>query len=124
MIVSFVASAALCILELHKIETVVNAEAKKTTSYSACERINRLSGVAFWMLAVLLAAQMFSPDYASLLVAALFVHGAVERRVGRASISALDFFEKRKTLKMAMFCKTVLYLVLVYRFFVGLVIKS
>lgn len=123
-LVSLLTGSILCIVELHKIDAVVDAENKRVSSYNTCDRINKLRDFEFKLIVLFLAAQIFYLSYLSFLVVSLFVYEIREREAEGFTISALDFFKRKRTLKVKMFCKVILYVFLVYRYFFSLIVNK
>ncbi|CAD25966.1 similarity to HYPOTHETICAL PROTEIN YB60_Yeast [Encephalitozoon cuniculi GB-M1] len=122
-LISLVLSTVLCIVELYKIEAVLDAESKRASSYNACDRILWLTDIEFRLLTAMVIAQCLSLCYTSFFVALLFVYEAQKKGSG-ATISALDFFKQKQRIKIETFCKVSLYVLLVYRYFMALIVNK
>ncbi|KAG5858676.1 cornichon protein [Encephalitozoon hellem] len=120
---SLLLSTMLCIIELYKIEAVLDVESRRASSYNACDRILRLVNVEFKLLVLMIAAQVLSLSYASFLVVLMFVY-EVQKKGSDTTISALDFFKQKRWIKIEMFCKTSFYVFLLYRYFSELVVNK
>ncbi|ADM12541.1 uncharacterized protein Eint_110410 [Encephalitozoon intestinalis ATCC 50506] len=123
LFISLMLSVILCIVELYKIEAVLDAEGRRASSYNACDRILRLAAIEFKLLTLIMAAQVLSLCYTSFLVVLLFVY-EIQKKGSKDSISALDFFKQKKRIKIEMFCKISLYVFLVYKYFTALVVNK
>ncbi|AFM99317.1 hypothetical protein EHEL_110430 [Encephalitozoon hellem ATCC 50504] len=120
---SLLLSTMLCIIELYKIEAVLDVESRRASSYNACDRILRLVNVEFKLLVLMIAAQVLSLSYVSLLVVLMFVY-EVQKKGSDTTISALDFFKQKRWIKIEMFCKISFYVFLLYRYFSELVVNK
>lgn len=120
---SLVLSTMLCVAELYKVEALLDAEEKRTSSYNTCDRILKLASIEFKLLVLMTIAQFLCLRYTSFLAVCLFVYEARKRGSG-PTVSALDFFKQRQSLKIEMFCKLCLYAFLVYSHFRSLVVNK
>lgn len=123
VLASLLLSTILCVVELYKIEAVLDVESRRASSYNACDRILRLADVEFKLLILLMAAQILSLSYTSLLAVLVFVY-ELQKKGSEATINALNFFKQKKRIKIEIFCKTFFYAVLLYRYFSALVVNK
>lgn len=121
---SLVVSVVLCIVELYKVEAVLDAENRRTSLYNTCDRINRLAGIEFKLIILLLAAQVFYLTYTSFLIVSLLVYEVKGKESEGYTVSALDFFKRKKVLKVEMFCKIVLHAFFIYKYFIDLIVAK
>lgn len=120
---SLVMSAVLCGIELYKIGAVLDAESRRSSLYDTCDRLHKLQSVGFKILVLLLIVQVSCMEYESLLVVSMFVHEIRAINSEESSIGALDFFRKKKRLKIEIFCKISMYTFIVYRRFIEMMGK-
>ncbi|KAM0671716.1 hypothetical protein CWI42_120420 [Ordospora colligata] len=109
------ASALLAVLEFHKIDAILNAENKRGSSYDASYRLEKLSKTETNILGLLLVMQLLSPSIVSLIIVLLFVY-KIQRRGFDCAVSALNFFELKRNLKVEVACKLCFHALLMYRY--------
>ncbi|AFN84024.1 hypothetical protein EROM_110420 [Encephalitozoon romaleae SJ-2008] len=123
VLASLLLSTILCIVELYKIEAVVDVESRRASSYNACDRILRLADVEFKLLVLLMVAQTLSLSYTSLLTVLVFVY-ELQKKGSETTISALNFFKQKRWIKIEIFCKTSFYVLLLYKYFSTLIVNK
>lgn len=121
---SLILTLFLCILEVHKLETIFDTEKAKHTPYVASKRINRLYEYEYFIQKVLLFIQLFCLSYVTIIIAMLFVYDLRLKSSGRSSISALEFFASIKLLKMQIIIKIIVYIFCTYCYFAKAIFKG